>query len=523
VRRFFSKYGVAVSLGLVFAMALLVRLTGTSFALPTVSFDESHILDRVWIMAENNDLNPHRFNWPSLHFYIDFIILKSLRFFGCMERETFFLACRIFEATVGALTIPVVYDIGRNIFNKYCGLLSAIFLAVYPDHVLYSHIAKVDAVVTFFIMLTFMISIYIVKTGKLRYYVLAAVCAGLATSVKYNGAFAVFLPAIAHFLYCEREELGMYSPKHLAVLIGIPLLAFFITTPYSILDFGAFWYDIAYQSGRTSISLGSLDDFLVLANYAPRYIGWGFVVLALLGLANIAWRLDRYRILLLLFIVSNYIFMFMWGGGSRFFIPIGAGMMIMISGLMMTALEYIGKLRRQVRREEATIALIICLLIPIVFNAITVIEQNSTLLKTSISQVAMDWVRENIPPGATIYRCNNTPSIQYLMDGDEYRYDVNREPDAAREPTWDYDDYSMFAPKGYEYVVLTDYHIWYMEHPDNYPRQSVFYELFLEDYQAVAEFISGDEYEASTIEATTYHNSIHIYQRRGSTATLPLP
>ena len=37
--------------GLIFIIGLVLRLQGTTFALPTISYDEGNILDTVWQMV----------------------------------------------------------------------------------------------------------------------------------------------------------------------------------------------------------------------------------------------------------------------------------------------------------------------------------------------------------------------------------------------------------------------------------------------------------------------------------------
>jgi mannosyltransferase len=75
-----------------------------------------------------NEVNPPLY-YLMLHYW--------MRFFGDSDREI-----RLLSAMLGALAIPVIFQIGRLLFNERFGLLAALFLAVSGFHIQYSQEAR---------------------------------------------------------------------------------------------------------------------------------------------------------------------------------------------------------------------------------------------------------------------------------------------------------------------------------------------------------------------------------------------
>jgi uncharacterized membrane protein len=57
-------------------------------------------------------------------------------------------ALRLFSVVIGALTIPLLYGVGRRLFDTRTALLAALLLALSPFHVYYSQEVRMYALVT---------------------------------------------------------------------------------------------------------------------------------------------------------------------------------------------------------------------------------------------------------------------------------------------------------------------------------------------------------------------------------------
>lgn len=260
---------------LIILIGLVLRLYAITYGFPFIfSVDEPALVRSATGIRFN--LNPKHFDWPHLHFYLTFFVftlvylirgifqvlslqpfISSLFPLLWKDPLIFYFVARVFNAFLGTLTIIPVYLIGKKLFTEKVALFSALALCLFPYHVYNSHFALIDVPMTFWFTWSIYFSVLIMLEGKVKWYVLAGIFAGLSASTKYNGGFAVFIILLAHVLCLRREKLlnftGLKSKftKFLFISAFFSILAFFIGTPYALLDFktfkrddgpkGAFW------------------------------------------------------------------------------------------------------------------------------------------------------------------------------------------------------------------------------------------------------------------------------------------
>ena len=111
----------------------------------------------------------------------------------------FYLWGRAVTALMGTATVLLVYLIGMRWGTRYAAL-SAGLLAVMPIHVRESHYILTDVPVTFFVTLTFLLSLRANERERAAAFAWAGAAAGLATATKYPGALALLLPLIAAWM-----------------------------------------------------------------------------------------------------------------------------------------------------------------------------------------------------------------------------------------------------------------------------------------------------------------------------------
>lgn len=242
-----------IFLGLILITAFITRFWGINFGLPDFFFytDEGVIIDPAINILKTGDFNPHIFFYPSMYIYIQSVIIylyyqllgNSYSSIVDIPQSGIALVGRSITALFGTVTVYLVYKIGKEIFNRNTGLLSACVFTSIFIHVQYSHYIKNDVPATFFGMVSFLFSFYILKNGKPKFYVLAGLFAGMAVSTHYPAIFFVVPIIIAHVFF-NIEEGKIRKSKLLSKKIFFGLIAvffgFFIGTPYSVLDFSEF-------------------------------------------------------------------------------------------------------------------------------------------------------------------------------------------------------------------------------------------------------------------------------------------
>ena len=126
-------------------------------------------------------------------------------------------------------------------------LLAAVMIAVMPLHVRESHYVLTDVPVTFFVMVTFLLSLRAHERATAWSFALAGAAAGLAGATKYNGVLAVLMPILA----CVMTPAARPSRPvaHALDRRGL-LVAFLVAAPYTFLDLPNFLNQFARLSGE---------------------------------------------------------------------------------------------------------------------------------------------------------------------------------------------------------------------------------------------------------------------------------
>ena len=245
---------IPVILWLALLIGLIIRLVGITYGLPLqLNIDEPTTISTS--INLKHSLNPDRFDWPHLYFYMNgalyavFSVFRSItELFGRIDAlyssSALFLISRVFTAILGTLTIITTYFITNELFkSKKAAYISAFLVAILPIHVEESHFAKLDVAQAFFISIAFYYIIRLYNTSQAKYYALAGIFIGVATSVKYN-AFLMAIPfALAIILSAKnyKEIFTKYVIVNTVKAIGLSLVFFYLGTPFALLDFQTFW------------------------------------------------------------------------------------------------------------------------------------------------------------------------------------------------------------------------------------------------------------------------------------------
>ncbi len=243
-------------------MGIAIRLIGISHSFPFIFHPDEPTIVRS-ALGIRFFKNPGHFDWPHLYIYLNYFLymvfakLRDLiQLLGYKEytyflapiiwndKLIFYLLTRVFSAVLGALTALPIFLIGRDLFGRRAGLLSALAFAVVPFHVWHSHYSLADVPMTFFLTWSLYFSTRILFKKNVSNYLLAGLFAGLAASTKYNGAIIIFAILLAHFfrLWWERSEkiISLESLENL-VFAGITsLIGFVAGTPFAVLDYQTF-------------------------------------------------------------------------------------------------------------------------------------------------------------------------------------------------------------------------------------------------------------------------------------------
>jgi 4-amino-4-deoxy-L-arabinose transferase-like glycosyltransferase len=384
--------GRALALGAILVLAAAVRFVGLGWGLRhEPHWDERVFVENVQQMAERGDLDHRYYEYPGLFFY-----LLRPAMAVAPHRAGPYLAARAVVALFGVIGCAAVYLLGRALAGPTVGLVGALLLAVSPVAVHTAHMVRPDVVLQVFVTLALLA---LLRVGERpRGDLLAGTAIGLATAVKFSGAF--LLPS-----YLLRRALSP-GPRLRGMVVAAAGAAavFLVATPYAVLNAPEFVAGVQTQVGyhyEESEGAAASPFGLVLAYLLgwPRALGLPAILFALAGTV-IALRADARRWLPLLClplvtvaVMGSQRFLF-----SRHLLP-SLGVPALLAGLAVERLARVASRRFALPPAVASGALgLLLAALPLAHSVAYVRE----IARPGTRDLALDWAEANVPDGARV-------------------------------------------------------------------------------------------------------------------------
>ena len=508
------------------ALALALRLKGVDWGLPFsfVNADESVVVPKAFGVARGT-LNPQFFYYPSLFFYlVGGVYLLAAPVLWAVQHsnplamgsfvvdpEPYFLLARLLSVAAGTASVYLLYRIGREAFGRPAGLVAALFLAVAPLHVAYSHMAVTDVAATALSLLALLLLLQAARGGARRRLIAGAVAAGLATSAKYNLG-ALVLPATIAAVYVCRGEVGRRAvaggraallwPRLLLARVYAPmLLAFVVGSPFVILDPSHFLHDFLRQNrimdrgwlGFENVGNGFWYNLEV--NLAGT-LGVALVVLAIAGLAWALWRHTAVDLLLAPYALAYFVYISTWKElADRYLLPV-LPLLLLLAVRSCLELVDLRPAARRVAAPAVAFVLAAALVTPLVGS----VAFDRELSGPDVRVRAKAWVERHVPAGSIIATENYGPPLVPVRDEKYFRsaglempaYRIVRlklpspgVPERSHSLDWLREkdaDYVIVSSRVYDRVLAA---------AASYPELAAFYRGLDEDAELVEVFAPG--------------------------------
>ena len=403
----------------------------------------------------------------------------------------------------GVTSVYLIYRLGKEAFSRPVGLLAALFLAVEPLHVRYSHLAVTDVPATMFGLLALLLFVRAARLGSPRGLLYGALAAGLATGTKYNLGMLV-VPGVIACGYVYRDDPG---PRRLLGLgaraarrVAAPMvLAFFASTPFALLDPLHFLGDFVRQNHVVAngwLGFENVHDGYWY-NLSVNLLGSLGIVLLALGLIGLVLALvkrTRADYILVPYVLAYYLYVSSWHElMDRYLLPI-VPLLIVLAVRACCALAAVPLVRR---RGVLVVAAAALLLGAIVLPARASINYSRSLSGTDVRTVAKAWIEHHLPVSAVIAMEPDGPPLVSRLDLPLYS--------EARLTATSYQIYALPLPlpgaadatlgvralitAGVDYVVLSsDVDKRVRAAAATYPRQLAFYRVLAHRGRVVARF-----------------------------------
>jgi hypothetical protein len=410
-----------LTLGVVLAAALLLRLWGVDYGLPLSYWqDEYHELMRAMELGAGsfNFTRVTKGGFYLLLFFEYGLYYVVLRLSGAVgstkdfaelfvrDPTMFYLIGRTTAVAIGCLTVAAGYWIARFAYSTRAALVAAVFLAINVVHVDLSHRIGVDIPMVACAALAIYYGMKLAADATRRNYVLAALFAGLATTTKLPGILVLVPLVIAH-AYAIRDRRaglrGWISDRMLWTAFGIFVAVFVATNP------GVLFHAGLVEGPAGQADVGESDEFasavpgarpnlyLYYLGVMLDSMGWPIFVLALAATGWAAYRRSRADMMLLSYALANYLAISstssQWLYYPRYALPIIFVMLVLAARLFADIAE---KLRWRRLAAGSVIAFLIA------WPTWRVAADDYSLTLTDTRTVARDWFEANVPAGTTV-------------------------------------------------------------------------------------------------------------------------
>ena len=487
-----------LGLALVLVAAAFLRFWALPHGIPfSVQVDEPEVLERAVRMMKTGDFNPHFFDYPTLYMYLEAVVSVFRFLVGAMRGEfaslaqatsaDFYLWGRAVTAMLGTATVFLIYRAGMR-WGARTALLGAVLLAVMPLHVRESHYVLTDVPVTFFVTLTFLLSLRAHERATVRAFAVAGVAAGLAAATKYNGGLALVMPLLAWAMT------PAVRPSRFAALFSIVagmMAAFLAAAPYTFLDLPTFLNQFARLSSEYRMpSVTPEPIWLIYLKHLRNALAWPGSLLVVAGIvlgivrivtgpARIDWVLATVFPLLYFRFISKQNIVY-----GRYLLPLVPFLSLLAAA---GVVWIVGRLRGLgLPRGPRNLAIVVLALAAIAPPAYNAIQFDANEAKVWTTEQAYNWILREVPKGSSV-----TMESRQILLPPEYHPAYLAQ---LRLHAFEYYD-----AQGIDYLVASsqsygNYFDTKKNGPQNYPSEYADYERIFRQAREVARFTPSSDH-----------------------------
>lgn len=322
--------------------------------------------------------------------------------------EPLFIMGRATSALCGTLTVGWLYLIGRRFFNPLTGLIAAALLSITVYHIDLCQQAKVDALLGLLVTGSLYFMLRIASSQGSRWdFAWCAILMALAIQTKIN-AVVLGVPLLFAWLHMWRDHgpmkavrnIGMYYfPAFLlGFVIGNPPV---LLAPYQYIQ-ATLGFSRVY-SVAVNLNPSSMIGFAAYPVFYYRAMGPGVCMLTAAALPFALFRINRYRAMMLAFILPFYFIM----GASRFMvypyyiIPALPFLYLLVGDMIASLWQRLASRTVWPAGRLKAIAFVLAIFV-FVPPALSTMQHEISLVGPNTRYLAKEWIEANIPPGSKI-------------------------------------------------------------------------------------------------------------------------
>lgn len=447
-------------------------------------WDESEYLSiaKHWVKDIPLDVNPQRtIMFPALisFFYLLGFNELIIKFFIVLIPST--------------LIVLVTYLLGKELYDKKVGLISAFIMAVFWLLIFNTARIHTDAlamVLSIFSIYNFWK--YYEKTKKGKHLILAGLSLALAVMTRPFTGIYIFLFGIYLILV---KRLNFVKDKNLWLALIVGIIGFLPLLIYDYLQFGSFTTFIVHATGQNP--QGAWEAF----GFFKWFSEWLFFIIFLLGLALLLFNLvigfdyvlkdsslelkaDFFNILWILIYLVYFVFILRNLPEDRWLMPMAVPMFFIIA----KCLNFIYLFVKRYSRYLAIFFIIIVLF----YGGYLQLKHADSIIKIKINTYSQEpaagkWLKENTLSSDILMSNNEQLPLTYYTERKVYGMggdDENGTVEVINEE----------KPK---FLILTAYYPspqWTFEFPEKYKEHLTPVQVFMEDNRPVIIIYQFNDY-----------------------------
>lgn len=422
--------GAIAVLALILLLAAVLRLAGVHWGLPDgahpdYSYHPDEALTILWArwLAHGTFIAKQfiyggtlYYSMLNAYFYYGRLLSPVLSGMGPMADTI--LVGRYFAVLFSLLTVVLVYQTGKRLFDTATGLLAAAFLAISPAHIFLAQNIRPDEFGTLLAVLLLYLSALILRgqaAQDRRNFAATGLALGVAIALRFPLAALGIGPVLAWLL---REQAASWGARikallwwRVTLLVAAACIAYAIASPHSLTHFDRLLQGLQVQrSYQTTVFADAVDRGPRIYQYGwlmlREALGSPLYFLALAGLALACVRSTASRLLVLVLVAVCFLPLTVVSWVVvRYTLP-------MVPLLLLLAADFVVAAARRDRSYRHAAYLVL------VGTASWTLLADAAFLKVetgeNVRDLAADWIRGQVPQGATIVEVQGYDGDVYL-------------------------------------------------------------------------------------------------------------
>lgn len=408
----------------VLALASLLRFSGLAWGEGNYFHpDENNVAQALVNLDQKGD--PEFYAYGQLPLFLALFLARICQLFSfvplqaSLNFDQAILFLRFWSALTGAISVWLVYLLGKKLISPSAGITAAAITAFLPGLIQANHFGTTESLLTFFYLAMAYFSLKIYQEKDPKNFLFTGLLLGLALATKITAAAFFLLPLTASVLAGRNDKRPVGDlAKNIFAGSLLAVITWLIFSPFLVIRFSqtltTLKYEVAIAKGEiipfyTRQFLDTIPVWFQGKKILPFLLGWPIFVISLWGVIKLLKEKKDQSLWIIILIPSFIFFLYqsqLFVKWTRFIVPI----------IPIFSLLFAKAINRIPGLIQSIVVIISCL--PGVFFFDLVYNQPDIRWQFS------SWAKENIPSESIILsESGNTINLPINTDHQVINFD----------------------------------------------------------------------------------------------------